>query len=158
MAGAAGRRVLFLGMEASDAKPAAAGLAERGQEGDQPRLIGLLGGDLMSLSRVTIIGRQLGFGVRPVRSAADLPGLDLLLVDLNRDADRQLTRMTQLLTAQPELRAIGVGRHTELGGLQPKARAAGALRCVANSGLPQLLERALAGGPAVPSSDRTEIS
>jgi hypothetical protein len=145
-------------MDASGAKPAASGLAERGHDGGQPRLIGVLGGDLMSLSRVTSTGRQLGFGVRAVRSAADLPGLDLLLVDLNRDADRQLTRMAQLLTAHPGLRAIGVGRHTELAGLQPRARAAGAARCVANSGLPQLLERTLGGGPAVPSSDPGESS
>jgi hypothetical protein len=129
-----------------------------GHDGDQPRLIGLLGGDLMALSRVTSTGRQLGFGVRPVRSAEDLSGLDLLLVDLNQDADRQLTRMAQMLIAQPQLRAIGVGRHTELAGLQQRARAAGAERCVANSGLPQLLGRTLGGRQAVPSSGRGRSS
>jgi hypothetical protein len=143
-------------MDANDAKGAAAGFVERGLERDQPRLIGLLGGDLMALSRVTSTGRQMGFGVRPVRSAEDLPGLDLLLVDLNRDADRQLNRMAQMLAAQPELTAIGVGRHTELAGLQPRARAAGAARCVANSGLPQLLKRALRGAPEAPAGRARE--
>jgi hypothetical protein len=122
------------------------------------REIGLLGGDLMALSRVTSIGRQLGIGVRQVNSAADLDGLALLLVDLNRDADLELGRLAELLSPSSELRAIAVGRHTELAWLLPRAKAAGAQRCVANSGLPMLLARILVAGRGADSAPEAEPS
>jgi hypothetical protein len=145
-------------MQENSARPAPVGPREGATDSGTLREIGLLGGDLMALSRVTSIGRQLGLGVREINSAADLAGLDLLLVDLNQDADRELGRMAQLLSSSPGLRAIAVGRHTELAYLQPRAKAAGVERCVANSGLPLLLARTLVASRGAEAAPGVEPS
>ncbi|HUY23709.1 MAG TPA: hypothetical protein VMV09_00190, partial [Candidatus Saccharimonadales bacterium] len=76
-----------------------------------------------------------------VASDGDLPsGLDLLLLDLNRGAHERLAWLEHLVPL-PAAEVICFGPHTEMAELNPRARAAGATRCVANSHLPETLQR-----------------
>ena len=86
----------------------------------------------------------LGTGVDQLEVAHDgeVPsGLDLLLLDLNRDAQERLAWLEHLDLRLPTAEVICFGPHTEMAELNPRARAAGAARCVANSHLPETLQR-----------------
>ncbi len=131
-------------MTIPSAEASAAEWGERAVPSAQKRaVVGLVGGDLMAASRVRAIAAELGHSTREVRTEADLAGLDLLLVDLNRDLDRQLVRLTELMAPQSHLQAIGFGPHLLIGGIRERARSAGATRVVANSALPAVLRRRL---------------
>jgi len=86
----------------------------------------------------------LGTAADQLEVAADgeLPsGLDLLLVDLNRDGQARLAWLEHFDRLLPAAEVICFGPHTEMAELNPRARAAGATRCVANSHLPETLQR-----------------
>lgn len=102
--------------------------------------VGLLSQDLMVRSRV-----ETSLGVRTMTvkltDAAPDPPVDLVLVDLNRQASERLAWVRQLGRVGTHAEIICFGRHTEMAELNPAAIAAGASRCVANSHLPETLER-----------------
>ncbi|MGA8207396.1 MAG: hypothetical protein WB801_07260 [Candidatus Dormiibacterota bacterium] len=103
--------------------------------------VALVSRDLMVRGRVEI---ALGTGVHQLEVAADgeLPaGLDLLLLDLNRDAQVRLAWLEHIGRTLPAAEVICFGPHTEMADLNPRARAAGADRCVANSHLAETLQR-----------------
>jgi hypothetical protein len=103
--------------------------------------VALLTRDLMVRARVEA---ALGTVVEhlQVLAGGELPeGLDLLLLDLNRDAPERLAWLEQIGPPGPAAEVICFGRHTEMAELNPRARAAGAARCVANSHLPETLQR-----------------
>lgn len=103
--------------------------------------VGLLTRDLMVRARVEA---ALGTAVDQLEVAADgeVPsGLDLLLLDLNRDAPERLAWLEHLDRPLPVVEVICFGPHTEMADLNPRARAAGAGRCVANSHLGETLQR-----------------
>ncbi|MGA7088480.1 MAG: hypothetical protein WA695_00310 [Candidatus Dormiibacterota bacterium] len=106
----------------------------------RPR-VGLLTRDLMVRARVRA---ALGTAVEQLEVATDgdLPSsLDLLLLDLNRGAHERLAWLEHLDLPLPAAEVICFGPHTEMAELNPRARAAGATRCVANSHLPETLQR-----------------
>jgi hypothetical protein len=99
----------------------------------------LLTRDLMIRARVRA---AFGTAVDQLEVAADgeVPsGLDLLLVDLNRDGPERLAWLEHLDRPLPAAGVICFGPHTEMAELNPRARAAGATRCVANSHMPETL-------------------
>ncbi|HVD03451.1 MAG TPA: hypothetical protein VNF75_04875 [Candidatus Dormibacteraeota bacterium] len=106
-------------------------------------MLGLLGGDLMVASRVRTAAAGLGHSTRQVKTGSDLAGTDLLLVDLNRDVDRQLTLLAELLAPGIGPKVIAFGPHLLIGEIRERARKAGASRVVANSALPGVLRRSL---------------
>jgi hypothetical protein len=104
----------------------------------------LLTRDLMVRARVeTALGTAVG--ALQVLAGGELPeGLDLLLVDLNRDAAERLAWLEHIGPRGPHgprPDVICFGPHTEMAELNPRARAAGAASCVANSHLPETLQR-----------------
>lgn len=97
--------------------------------------------DLMVRARVRA---ALGTAVDHLEVADDgeVPSrLDLLLVDLNRHGLERLEWLEHLDLPLPTAEVICFGPHTEMAELNPRARAAGAARCVANSHLPETLQR-----------------
>jgi hypothetical protein len=106
-----------------------------------PPRVGLLTQDLMVRSRVEVALRPRAVRVELLTLGAQPNGYDLLLVDLNRDATLRLVWLERALAARSLGEAICFGRHTEMAELNPRAIAAGARRCVANSHLPKALER-----------------
>ncbi|MGC1184386.1 MAG: hypothetical protein WBA31_04435, partial [Candidatus Dormiibacterota bacterium] len=110
--------------------------------------VGLVSQDLMVRSRVEA---SLPFPLVMVEAGAPRleGGFDLLLLDLNRDAADRLGWLAELAAPQAS-EVICFGPHTEMAELNPTAKAAGASRCVANSHLPETLQRWLrswGGGP-----------
>lgn len=103
--------------------------------------VGLVSGDLMVMSRLASLARGSGFTLQSVRTEAAARDLDLLLVDLNRDPEGQIELLGRLLAGHAGLRALCFGPHLQLLELKPRARAAGAERCVANSALLSVVER-----------------
>ena len=113
--------------------------------------VALLTRDLMIRARVEA---ALGSAVEhlQVLAGGELPGgLDLLLVDLNRDAPERLAWLEHTAAPGAGAEVICFGRHTEMAELNPRARAAGAARCVANSHLPETLQRWLRSRRRAPS-------
>ncbi|MGP8249066.1 MAG: hypothetical protein ACLQNU_03875 [Candidatus Dormibacteria bacterium] len=103
--------------------------------------VALLTRDLMTRARVAA---ALGPSVDQLQVLAggELPeGLDLLLLDLNRDALERLAWLEHIGPRGHAAEVICFGPHTEMAELNPRARAAGAARCVANSHLPETLQR-----------------
>jgi hypothetical protein len=103
--------------------------------------VGLLTRDLMVRARVEV---ALGARVDHLEVGADrdVPsGLDLLVLDLNRDAQERLAWLEHLDLPHAAAEVICFGPHTEMAELNPRAKAAGASRCVANSHLPETLQR-----------------
>jgi len=112
--------------------------------------VGLVSQDLMVRSRVEA---SLAFPLVVVEvGAARLEGgFDLILLDLNREAEERLRWLARLVALEEASEVICFGPHTEMAQLNPAAMAAGAARCVANSHLPETLQRWLrswGGGPA----------
>ncbi|MGH7640000.1 MAG: hypothetical protein ACREOL_03680 [Candidatus Dormibacteria bacterium] len=103
--------------------------------------IGILGADLLWRSRVAAALGEAGAELKQVGPGPLPPGLDLLLVDLNRDPGERLQRLTGLLSAAPKLEVVCYGPHAQMAGLSPEARRRGARRCVANSQLQHTLRR-----------------
>ncbi len=125
--------------------PSGAALAGS-EEAQQPRAsvsVGLVSGDLMVVSRLTALARGLGFTLQTVRPGAAITHLDLVLVDLNRDPEGQIVRLAGLLAERPGIAALCFGPHLQLAQLKPRARAAGAQRCVANSALLLAVDKAV---------------
>ena len=122
--------------------PAATEPAVRGEPG---RVLGLVGSELMVRSRVSVVAAPLGWTLREVRTPAEAQGLDLLLVDLNREERPRLALLEQLHTELPELATICFGAHLEAGSWAREARRHGAL-CCANSSLARVLLRQLSPG------------
>ena len=102
-----------------------------------PATVGLLTKDLMVASRVRATASKLGLVVRLVGPGDGLLGIDLLLVDLNRDLPGQVMRLAGLARQPPEM--VAFGPHTAILELRSVARQAGVRRVVANSALPQVL-------------------
>lgn len=101
--------------------------------------VALLTRDLMVRARVEA---ALGIAVDQVLAGGELQeGLDLLLVDLNRDAPERLAWLEHIGPPGQAAEVICFGAHTEMAELNPRARAAGATRCVANSHLPETVQR-----------------
>jgi hypothetical protein len=103
--------------------------------------VGLVTRDLMIRARVEV---ALGPGVDQLEVAADgeVPaGLDLLLLDLNRDTRARLAWLEHLGRTLSAVEVICFGPHTEMADLNLRARGAGADRCVANSHLAETLQR-----------------
>jgi len=102
--------------------------------------VGLVCQDLMVRSRVEA---ALGFPVVTVEPSGPRldGGFDLLLLDLNRSAPERLAWLSGLASPESSSEVICFGPHTEMASLNPTARAAGASRCVANSHLPETLQR-----------------
>ncbi|MGA7172645.1 MAG: hypothetical protein WB020_03565 [Candidatus Dormiibacterota bacterium] len=117
-------------------------------------LVRLLSQDLLIRSRV-----ETGLGGQRVKlemiTGQEPPGhFDLLLVDLNRDQERRLAWVSQVTLNQLTPGVICFGPHTEMASLSPRARAAGATSCVANSHLEQTLQRWLRSGGGAPPRPR----
>jgi hypothetical protein len=113
--------------------------------------VALLTRDLMVRARVEA---ALGSTVADLQVLAggELPeGLDLLLLDLNRDGEERLAWLEHLGPPGRAAEVICFGRHTEMAELNPRARAAGARSCVANSHLPETLQRWLRSRRQAPS-------
>ncbi len=106
-------------------------------------MVGLVSGDLMVVSRLAALARGFGFTLQTVRPGAVITSLDLLLVDLNRDPEGQIALLAGLLAKRPGIAAVCFGPHLQLAQLKPRARAAGAQRCVANSALLLAVEKAV---------------
>jgi len=103
--------------------------------------VGLLTQDLLVRSRVQVgLGRHAA-GLELIAGEEITGTFDLLLVDLNRNPEEQLARLGRLVRAQPDAEVICFGPHTHMAQLSPTAKAAGATRCVANSHLPETLQR-----------------
>lgn|GEM_PF-3170551 len=119
---------------ASD-RSASPALAER-----IPATLGLLTSDLMVSSRVRATASQLGLGLRQIGPGDGLLGIDLLLVDLNRDLPGQLARLAGMTGAGPLPEMVAFGPHMALLELRSVAQGAGVRRVVANSALPQVLK------------------
>jgi hypothetical protein len=83
-----------------------------------------------------VVGRLEAVGNGDLRG-----GLDLLLLDLNRDAQERLAWLEQMDPSHRAGEVICFGPHTEMAELNSRARAAGAARCVANSHLAETLDR-----------------
>jgi hypothetical protein len=106
----------------------------------------VVGGELMARSRVTAIAAPLGWRIRDVRTPAEARGLDLLLLDLNREPGLRLTLLEQARSSLPQLPAICFGAHVEAGSWAPEARRLGAI-CCANSSLSKVLRQHLSAVP-----------
>ncbi|MDA8331966.1 MAG: hypothetical protein M0027_12365 [Candidatus Dormibacteraeota bacterium] len=102
--------------------------------------LGLLTSDLMVVSRVRAAAAQLGWAVRQIGREEGISGIDLLLVDLNRDGSGQLARLRRLTGDGPAPEIVAFGPHMAVLELRPLARAAGVRRVVANSALPRVLK------------------
>ena len=76
-----------------------------------------------------------------VSASSPLGSFDLLLVDLNRDAPARLAWLEEAVGSRSGYQVIAFGPHTEMADLNPRAKAAGASRCVANSHLAETLAR-----------------
>ncbi|MGC1909386.1 MAG: hypothetical protein WA809_07275, partial [Candidatus Dormiibacterota bacterium] len=71
-----------------------------------------------------------------------------------RDQERRLAWLGQVTLNQLAPGVICFGPHTEMASLSPRARAAGATSCVANSHLEQTLQRWLRSGGGAPPRPR----
>ncbi len=100
----------------------------------------------MARSRVMALAVPLGWRVVDVGTPADALGVDLLLLDLNREADLRLTLLDQVRSSLPQLPAICFGAHVEAGAWAPEARRLGAI-CCANSSLSRVLRQHLSPVP-----------
>ena len=106
--------------------------------------VGMVGADLMVTSRLSAILGHHGLSLRSIAHGADLSGLQLVLVDLNRDQESRLQTMRGLSQVTPPPLIVAFGPHVLMRDLGRRARAAGADRVVANSALPVVLEGLLA--------------
>ncbi|HEY6537814.1 MAG TPA: hypothetical protein VI138_02090 [Candidatus Dormibacteraeota bacterium] len=111
-------------------------------------LVGLVTDDLLFRSRV-VAGLEGQADLVTVRLGALPDGLVLLLVDLNRRPEERIAGLS--MGGGAGLEIICFGPHTEMAELSPRARAAGATRCVANSHLAETLQRWLRSATAKPS-------
>ena len=102
------------------------------------RTLGVVGAELMVRSRVTALAAPRGWMVQDVRTPAEALSVDLLLVDLNRDADLRLALLGRVRSTTPELPAVCFGAHLGAAGWAPAALRLGAV-CCANSSLPKVL-------------------
>ncbi len=100
----------------------------------------------MARSRVMALAVPLGWRVVDVGTPADALGVDLLLLDLNREADLRLTLLDQVRSSLPQLPVICFGAHVEAGAWAPEARRLGAI-CCANSSLSRVLHQHLSPVP-----------
>jgi hypothetical protein len=100
----------------------------------------------MVRSRVTALAVPQGWRVQDVRTPSEARGVELLLVDLNREANLRLALLGRVRSGLPELPAVCFGAHMEAGGWAPEARRLGAV-CCANSSLPAVLLRQLSRVP-----------
>jgi hypothetical protein len=121
--------------------PASAGARPR-----HGRIVGVVGAELMARSRVMALAVPLGWRVRDVRTEAEARGVDLLLLDLNREPGLRLALLDQARSTRPQLPAICFGAHVEAGSWAPEARRLGAI-CCANSSLSRVLRRHLSPVP-----------
>lgn len=115
-------------------------------EPSDARRLGLVGEDLLVRSRIAPLAGAAGWRLLAVRSLADAWGCDLLLFDLNRELEARLELLTEVRAAVPQVPAICFGAHLEAGSWAEAARRLGAVRCVANSRLADVLRRYLAPG------------
>ncbi|HUY08871.1 MAG TPA: hypothetical protein VMW80_05405 [Candidatus Dormibacteraeota bacterium] len=116
--------------------------------------VGLLSQDLLVRSRVeTGLGGH-GVKLEMITGQEPVEVFDLLLVDLNREQEKRLTWLSQATLNQPSAGVICFGPHTEMAKLSPRAKAAGANSCVANSHLDQTLQRWLRSGGGAPPRPR----
>ncbi|MGH7643065.1 MAG: hypothetical protein ACRENX_08660 [Candidatus Dormibacteria bacterium] len=103
--------------------------------------VGLLSQDLLVRSRVETGLSSTGARVQLIVAGELPPGLELLLVDLNRQAPERLSWLRRVAPTRSGTEVICFGAHTEMAQLSATARAAGASRCVANSHLAESLQR-----------------
>lgn len=104
----------------------------------------MVGADLMVTSRLSAMLGHHGLSLRSIAHGAELSGLQLVLVDLNRDQESRLQTMRGLSQVTPPPLIVAFGPHVLMRDLGRRARAAGADRVVANSALPVVLEGLLA--------------
>lgn len=113
----------------------------RSAEPVAPPRVGLVTQDLMVRSKVESLLTPLAVGGTLVGDEPSPGPFDLLLVDLNRNAADRLAWLERVASSGPGGEVICFGPHTEMAELTRRARAAGATRCVANSHLPETLQR-----------------
>lgn len=114
----------------------------------------MLSQDLMVRSRVAATLAVGGIKLEVLTLDSKPVALDLLLADLNRGADERLAWLERVQARGAAGEVICFGRHTEMAELNPRALAAGAARCVANSHLPVTLGRWLRSRPGGRDSPR----
>ena len=119
-----------------------------------PPRVGLVTKDLMIRSRVEAGLGEMAARVEMIVGDRLTGAFDLLLLDLNREAAERLAWLSRVAPTQPGVEVICFGPHTEMAELNPTARAAGASRCVANSHLPETLQRWLRSRGGAPPRPR----
>jgi hypothetical protein len=116
-----------------------------------PRRVALLSDDLMFRSQLDAAVRRTGGELLSVR-ADDIPDVDALFVDLNRDSPHRLGMIARVREARPEATIVAFCHH-EAKDVRAAAMHVGASSCVTNGALQSAALRLAGAGAGVPRAD-----
>lgn len=98
-----------------------------------PGAVALVSSDLMFASQITTTMRNAG-GSAVVVVGDDVPGVDIVFVDLNSAVEARIALIARLRGDRPDLEIVGFCNHADRD-LRRRARAAGATRVINNGAL-----------------------